>query len=321
IQGSQEEACCQRLRPECALRPTLRRVTLHHIMQEKPERHLASVLLALFVTVLWASSWIIIKKNITAIPPLQFAGLRYGLAALVLFPFALARGEFRQALRLPRRELLRLIALGVIYYSLTQGAMFISLSVIPATELSLILSFTTVIVAFGGMWLLREKPRPAQWLGTLVFLTGATLFLIPFHLAGGLSALLVALLTLGANSASSLLARSVNRTQLLSPLGVTSVTIGVGGALLLLTGTIVDGFPHLAARHWLIIFWLAVVNTTLAFTLWNRALVVISALESSVINNTMLFQIALLAWIFLGESLVQYPLFGRAKPAPVDDAA
>ncbi len=272
-------------------------------MQEKPGPHLTSVLLALFVTVLWASSWIIIKKNIATIPPLQFAGLRYGLAALVLFPFALARGEFRRARGLPRSELLRLVALGVLYYSLTQGAMFIALSVIPATELSLILSFTTVIVAFGGLWLLRENPRLVQWLGTLVFLIGAMLFLTPFHLAGGVSALLVALLTLFANSASSLLTRSVNRTRLLSPLGVTAVSMGVGGALLLLTGTLVEGLPHLAAGQWLVIAWLAVVNTTLSFTLWNRALVVISALESSVINNTMLFQIALLAWVFLGESL------------------
>jgi drug/metabolite transporter (DMT)-like permease len=29
----------------------------------------------------------------------------------------------------------------------------------------------------------------------------------------------------------------------------------------------------------------------------------LSATESTVINNTMLFQIAILAWIFLGESL------------------
>jgi drug/metabolite transporter (DMT)-like permease len=32
--------------------------------------------------------------------------------------------------------------------------------------------------------------------------------------------------------------------------------------------------------------------------------------ESSIINNTMLFQIALLAWLFLGESLVIKNLAG-----------
>jgi drug/metabolite transporter (DMT)-like permease len=46
-----------------------------------------------------------------------------------------------------------------------------------------------------------------------------------------------------------------------------------------------------------------VVNTALAFTLWNRSLQKLSAVESSLINNTMLVQIAVLAWLFLDEPL------------------
>ena len=45
------------------------------------------------------------------------------------------------------------------------------------------------------------------------------------------------------------------------------------------------------------------VNTALAFTLWNSSLRILSATESSIINNTMLVQIAVLAWLFLGERL------------------
>ena len=56
-------------------------------------------------------------------------------------------------------------------------------------------------------------------------------------------------------------------------------------------------------RGWAIVVWLAAMNTAFAFTLWNLTLRRLSAMESSVINNTMLIQIALLAWIFLGESL------------------
>ena len=56
-------------------------------------------------------------------------------------------------------------------------------------------------------------------------------------------------------------------------------------------------------KHWLVVAWLAVANTAFAFTLWNRTLRTLTAVESSVINNTMLVQIALLAWVFLGEGL------------------
>ena len=54
-------------------------------------------------------------------------------------------------------------------------------------------------------------------------------------------------------------------------------------------------------RTWPIV-WLGVVNTAFAFTLWNRTLQHLSATESAAMNNTMLIQIAVLAWIFLDEA-------------------
>jgi len=53
----------------------------------------------------------------------------------------------------------------------------------------------------------------------------------------------------------------------------------------------------------LYILWLALVNTAFAFTIWNLTLRTLTATESSVINGTMLFQIAILAWIFLGRGV------------------
>jgi drug/metabolite transporter (DMT)-like permease len=49
------------------------------------------------------------------------------------------------------------------------------------------------------------------------------------------------------------------------------------------------------------IAWLAVVNSALAFTLWNHTQRYLAAAESSLINNTMLIQITFLAWVFLRE--------------------
>ena len=43
-------------------------------------------------------------------------------------------------------------------------------------------------------------------------------------------------------------------------------------------------------------------NTALAFTWWNLSLQRLSAVESAGINNTMLIQIGLLAWVFLDEA-------------------
>ena len=46
------------------------------------------------------------------------------------------------------------------------------------------------------------------------------------------------------------------------------------------------------------------------FTLWNRTLRTLSAMESSVINSTMLIQIAILAWLLLGEQLTHQGVVG-----------
>ena len=56
--------------------------------------------------------------------------------------------------------------------------------------------------------------------------------------------------------------------------------------------------------------WLAVVNTALTFTLWNRTLRTLTAVESSILNGLMLPQIVLLAFFFLGETLNLQQIIG-----------
>ncbi len=95
----------------------------------------------------------------------------------------------------------------------------------------------------------------------------------------------------------------MNRDTHLPPLLVTFVSMSIGAAALLGAGVAAQGWPALGPRELAIVAWLAVVNTAFAFTLWNRSLRVLTAVESSVLNGLMLPQIALLAVLFLGESL------------------
>ncbi len=75
----------------------------------------------------------------------------------------------------------------------------------------------------------------------------------------------------------------------------------IGAVLLLVTGILQTPLVFLSPLGILTILWLSVVNTALAFTLWNKAMQRLSALESTIINSTMLAQIAILAFVFLGE--------------------
>jgi len=263
-----------------------------------------AILLALLVTFLWSTSWVLVKIGLRDIPALPFAGLRYGLATLCLLPFALRSGQLGALRAASVGTWFRLVALGLLYYALTQGAQFLSLAYLPAATVSLLLSFTTVLVAWLGIGLLKERPTAVQWAGITLYLVGVLVYFYPLAVPGGeRMGLIVAAVGVLANALSAILGRHVNRQGELEPLAVTTVSMGIGAIALLAGGMLVQGLPRMTWTHGAIVAWLAVVNSALAFTLWNRTLRVLSATESSILNNTMLFQIAVLAWLFLGEPL------------------
>jgi drug/metabolite transporter (DMT)-like permease len=99
---------------------------------------------------------------------------------------------------------------------------------------------------------------------------------------------------------------------MIRPLTVTVISMGVGALLLLVGGVVLQGAPELRWQSWLLIVWLALVNTAVAFTLWNHTLRTLPAMESTVINNTMTVQIAILAVLFLGETLNGREVVGLA---------
>ena len=266
--------------------------------------HRVAVWLALLVTVLWSSSWILIRWGLDdeGLPPVMFAALRYGLVAVVLVGFVIVRERGRRfEYHVGRGFLLRLIVLGLVMYALTQGAQFVALDEQPAATTSLVLSLTPLLVAAGAAMTLSEVPTRVQLLGTGLVALGALLYF-----AGDLGAttagMIAAVTALFANVAASVIGRSVNREGRLPAISITAISMAIGAGALAFTAIGLEGFPSISARGWLIIAWLAVVNTAFAFTLWNLALQRLSAVESAAINNTMLVQIALLAWIFLGEA-------------------
>lgn len=281
--------------------------------------HLAATLQALFVTFLWSTSWVLMKIGLQDIPALTFAGLRYGLAFVCLLPFALGRlpsartAHLKSLRELSGRGWARLVVLGLLFYAATQGAVFLGLAHLPSVTVSLLLNFTTIVIALMGIPLLAERPTILQWGGVLLNIVGVVIYFYPLSIpTSQVFGLIIVIIGVLANAASSLLGRRINREGDVPPLAVTVVSMGAGAVVLLAAGGLIQGFPHLTPTHWAIIGWLAVVNTAFAFTLWNHTLRTLSAMESSIINSTMLVQIAVLAWLFLGERLTWRETIGMA---------
>lgn len=270
-------------------------------------------MLAILVVILWSTSWILIKIVVEEVPSITLAGLRYSLAFFVLTPFVVKRKTRDEITKIRKDQWIQLILLGCIYIALTQGAMNVALSLLPTVTVSLILNFTSGLIAIVGIVVLQEKPTILQWIGLMVNLVGILIYFLPFQdMRISLLGYLVAIFCLIVNTISALLSRKINREAVINPLLVTWISIGIGGGLLLISGILTQGLPPISLQSTLIILWLAVVNTAFAFPLWNYSLQHLTAMESSVINSLMLVFIAILAILILGEKLDGKGIFGLA---------
>jgi len=186
--------------------------------------------------------------------------------------------------------------------------------VLPATAVSLVLASIPAVVALMALAGRHERATVGQAAGIALLTVGALLYFGPFavepdaaigFVAAGICVLAAAL--------SSHLGRRLARdatARLGGPISLTAGSMAAGALALLVVGVALEGWPRPDLAGWLIVGWLAVVNTAFAFTLWNHTLRTLTAVESSVVNNTMTVQIAVLAVVFLSERLEPIQLVG-----------
>ncbi len=269
---------------------------------------IGALLEALLVTFLWSTSYILTKIGLTEISPLVLVSLRYMVASLVLVPAAVLRGEHRA---LDRRAALKLVFLGIAGYSVAQGLQCVGLYHLPAVTVTFILNFTPVMVLVIGLVFLKTPPTPRQVAGIVLVIAGAYIYFggVP---ADSITGVIITLVS-GLGWATYLVAgRAFFKPGDIGPLGLSAFAMGVGTVFIAGSAWFIEGFTALNPSVWGIVIWLGVVNTAAAFFLWNHALQRVEAFEISILQNTMLIQIAVLSVIFLGETLTAMKLLGMA---------
>ena len=188
--------------------------------------HTRALAAAALVTFLWSSSWVLIRWGLDeeALEPVTFAALRYGMAALIVVGWVGSRRSLRhEVAELDRRSVAQILLLGLVFYTLTQGAQFVAIDNQPAATTSLVLAWTPLLVAASGSRFIAESVTLRQTAGTLLVIAGAWVYF-----SGGLGAtvlgMVAALLGLAANVTSSLLGRSINRSEDIAPVVVTALS-------------------------------------------------------------------------------------------------
>ncbi len=269
--------------------------------------YLRALLEGLLVTFLWSTSFVLNKIGLSDIPPLTFAAYRYMIASAILFAFSLPGGKIGK-FAVKKKHMLKFLILGVAGYSVAQGLQYVGLFHLPAVTVTFLLNFTPVLVLLLGLIFLQESPTPLQLAGMALALLGAYFFFSSSISGVELTGIVITLLSGLGWAVYMVGSRQVLTKDELKPLSLTFFPMVFGAVLLLFAAMLAEHSPTITINGWIITLWLSLVNTALAFLLWNHALKRVEAFKLSILQNTMLIQIAILAWIFLGEELTPMKL-------------
>ena len=184
----------------------------------------------LFVVVFWAANFIVVKAANEQIPPIAFAFLRFGLAAVVLLVALRIR---EGSIALPRRDIVPVLGLGALGFGVYQILWATALQDIPAGDSAMLVAATPVLTALLAVVSGADVLTRTKLLGSLVSFAGVGLVVASEPGFGLTSSIGGDLLTLGATlcwSVYTAFGAPILRRH--SPLRTTAWAM-VGGSLVL----------------------------------------------------------------------------------------
>lgn len=133
-------------------------------------------LLLLFVTLIWGSSFVIVKGSLASISPVLFIALRFLLASLVLAVLLP-----RAVLGLSRRALLHGAIVGFFLFS---GFVFqtLGLKYTTPSKSAFITGFSVLLVPAFGLLFFRIVPQTSAVIGVIMAFVGLMLLTLPSEL-------------------------------------------------------------------------------------------------------------------------------------------
>jgi len=233
-------------------------------------RQVADVGAAGLLVLILGSTLVIAKGALQHSGPLTLAALRYCLAALVLLPPAV-RHE-RRIGSWPKQVWLRLAAIGLSFYALGNGALFLALRYVPAATAGLVLGLVPLVTLLAGAVWLGEGATRGQLVGLLLALLGIAVFFAPGLAPGEPVGLVLLAVGLLGSASLGILGRPLALSGQGHTLMLTAAPLTIGGLVLLPVALLAEGPPQYSLVDWATVIWLALVNTALAYLLYNRIL-------------------------------------------------
>jgi len=190
------------------------------------------------------------------------------------------------------------------------GALFWGLKYLPATTVSFLMSLSPLLILIGGTIWLKEIPTRWQVFGIIVSLLGSVLFFSSGLQSGEPVGIIIVIVGLIGFMLFGVFGREIAKGKQLDTLTLTTIPLAIGGGFLLLIAFLIERMPLFSVKSVGIALWLAIVNTALAYVLYNHSLQILTALEMNMILNLTPLGTALLAWWLLGERLSFLQIIG-----------
>jgi len=242
------------------------------------KRKLPDSVFAVAAVLLWSTAFVGIKFGYqSGVKPFFFAGIRFFLSGLILWPLALYMNREINAWKNLKDNIGFIFLIGILQIFILYAALYTGVFLVPASITAIVIGIQPLITSAGAHFFTEnEKIVPRQWFALLLAVAGLVILSVSRNSAvnrsaagssGELTGIILLIFSMLTGSASSILV-SVSKRRL-SPLVLSSGQFTIGGLLLLLLSLITDGFPEFYPDRSfaLSLVWLVFVSSS-AISLW-----------------------------------------------------
>ena len=242
----------------------------------------------------------VVRIGVSEIGPLSLAGIRFFTAGLFLLPFLKLKRIFTEEIR---SNILPLALLGILSYAIGNGSLHYALQFLPATLVSFLTGFITPLILIVSIIWLKETPTPIQIAGLVIAFFGVILYFYPQQIPFRENGFGILMLGLLGFALQTTLGRFLARAKNIHTITFTTITLIIGGGILIIVSFFAEGFPVISLKTVLILGWLIFFNTIIGQLLYSSAIAEITAIQVNLVLNLSLFFTAIFARFLLGEQL------------------
>jgi len=294
----------KRARTACSLNYDMRKTTFAWIA-------------ILVTTILWASSLILAKIVFAEVTPIIFVALRYTIAAPFLILLVLTSRSRTENLRKVRVNWRVILIAGIAGPFLSQVLQYIGLGMTTAGETLLLLNMSPVFAVILAAPLLSEKITLDKIGGLLLASLGVAFIVIggaPIDAEFGLTRvvgdtiIIISTFLFAINGIAGKIAMKSSDS-----VSVTAFSTMVAVPCIWISAALFEDLSillQLSTTAWLIVLWIGVINSVLAFTLYYESMKYIEASRVQIALNMISVWGVLMSILILSEPTSVLQLFG-----------